>query len=308
MKINIWTWGSGGAFGRELGNLSNRARRNHTATSIIGLAEEIKVHLLIDVGAPCVETMIDNNITKVPDVLFITHAHVDHVSDFDKLANSRKRDFKILGKSFIPLPVVCTKECIDDPINGLKSKFSYLGDLIKWIPIPTFDVWYSIRALDGKLLPNNLVTREDIIFPIDFKALPVYHATHAPGACLFVFRFREPSKRIVVSGDFESIEKRIIDDPDLKDPDVILLDTNTIKAVGTNHTNWEQNKKLIACWATGNSTVLVLLNRLAGFEDYEQGYYKHVPTDTDWNEEIERFASPKNTKIKIAEDGKSYAV
>ena len=61
MKINTWTGGTGGAFGRELGPLSNRARRKHIATSIIGFEDEIKVHFLIDAGAPCVETMIENS-------------------------------------------------------------------------------------------------------------------------------------------------------------------------------------------------------------------------------------------------------
>ena len=60
MKIEIWTWGTGGPFGRELGVAPKRRRRGHTATSIIlseedGLGEA--AHFLIDAGAPCVETI-----------------------------------------------------------------------------------------------------------------------------------------------------------------------------------------------------------------------------------------------------------
>jgi len=308
MNISIYTWGTGAAFGRELGLPPSRVRRNHVATSIIGLEnEEMKLHFLIDAGAPCVETMIDNDVARVPDVLFITHPHADHVSDFDKLANSRIRGLYKLEKSLAPLPVVCTNECLDDPVFGLRSRFAYLGNTVRWIPIPAYDVWYSIRMSDGILLPSDSLARQDITFQMSFKALPVYHA-FAPGACLFIFRHQEPSKRIVMSGDFESIEERIIENPDLKDPNAIILDTNSIKAVGANHSNWEQNKKLISRWAAGHSKVLVLLNHMGGFEDYQQGYYDHIPTDADWKQEIARFTPPVNTSIEIAEDGKTYPI
>jgi len=309
VKVNIWTWGTGGAFGKEVGlSHPGRSTRHHTSTSIIGrLVNDLIFHFLIDTGAPCVETMIEKHIKRIPDVLFITHPHPDHVSDFDKLVNSRKRSFMLLKKDFVPLPIICTNECLEDPINGLKAKFDYLKDLVKWTIIPAYDQWYSFRIPDGKLIPSNMI-QQQAIFPIDFKSLPVYHASHAPGSCLYIFRIKELSKKIVISGDFESIEDSIIDNPDLKDPALLLLDTNTIKAGGANHTNWEQNKKLISCWITGNSKALVLLNHISGFEDYEQGYYDHIPTDEDWENEICNFTSPKNTTIKIAEDGKSYPV
>ena len=306
MKISIYTWGTGSAFGRELGLAPTRARRNHPATSIVGVEkEEIKLHILIDAGAPCVETMIDNYITRAPDVLFITHPHTDHVSDFDKLVNSRVRGLLMLGKHLTPLPVVCTEECVDAPIFGLRARFAYLGDLVKWLTIPAYDMWYSISVSDGELLPTHSLTRQDIAFHLDFKALPVYHA-FAPGACLFILSLREESKKIVASGDFESIEERIIENPDLKDPDVILLETNTLKATGTNHSNWEQNKKLIVRWVTGRSKTKVLLNHLGGFEDYMQGYYDHFPTDNEWNQEIKSFTPPWNTSIELAGDEGRY--
>lgn len=311
MKIKVCTWGTGGAFGRELGlSYLGRSVRYHTATSIIGEEREKPIfHFLIDAGAPCTETMINKDVKRTPDVLFFTHPHNDHVSDFDKLVNSRKRG---LGENFSPLPVICTKECLNDTVNGLKAKFDYLRDLIKWMPIPNYDVWYSICIVDGKLrlLPSNLVTQK-VVFPVDFKTLPVWHAPHAPGSCLFIFRLKKPeesAKRIVLSGDFESMEDWVVESADLKDPIFLLLDTNTIKAVGTNHTNWEQNKKLIYRWITGNSKVFVLLHHIAGFEDYEQGYFDHIPTDNDWTAEIQNFTPPNNTRIEIAEDGKCYFI
>jgi len=85
-----------------------------------------------------------------------------------------------------------------------------------------------------------------------------------------------------------------------------VLDTTTIKAVGTNHSNWEQNKHLIERWATGRSKVSVLLNHVSSFEDHRQGYYDHIPTDDDWNEEIGKFAAPRGTTIALARDGEQY--
>ena len=306
MNVSVWTWGTGAAFGRELGIRPTRPRRHHVATSLIGSeGEDTRFHFLIDAGAPCVETMIDKEISSLPDVLFITHPHSDHLTDFDKLANSRIRGLQMKGLPFSPLPVVCTQECLDDPVFGLRSKFAYLGNILRWLPIPTHDVWYSIRTPDPIILPTRPLARQDIVLPVSFKSLPVYHA-FAPGACLFIFSIQEPPRKVVLSGDFESIEDRIVDNPDLKDPDLLLLDTTTIKAVGTNHSNWEQGKHLIRRWASGSSRVRVLLNHISSFEDYRQGYYDHVPTDADWKDEIAKFAAPRGTRIALASDGKQY--
>lgn len=308
MNLTIATWGTGSAFGREPGLPPMRARRHQAATSIIGTENrEPALHFLIDAGAPCVETMIDNDVARVPDLLFITHPHADHISDFDKLVNSRIRGLYMSGQPIAPFPVVATRECLDDPGFGLKLKFSYLAPVVRWLPVPAYDVWYSVRVSDGALLPTQALARHDLTFPVSFKALPVYHA-FAPGACLFIFALREPPRRIVISGDFESVEDRVIDNPDLKDPDAIVLDTNSLKAVGVNHSNWEQNKKLLKRWVSGNSNTLVLLTHLGGFEDYQQGFYDHIPTDDDWQEEVKRYAPPPNTKVEIAEDGRAYSL
>jgi mRNA degradation ribonuclease J1/J2 len=308
MKVSVYTWGTGGAFGRIVGLSSSYVRRHQASASIIGADEgETRFHFLIDAGSPCVETMIDNDVPAPPDVVFITHSHTDHVSDFDKLANIRIRNLMMLEKPFASLPVICTRPCLDDPNLGLKSKFGYLGELVRWVVVPAWDVWYSIRTTDGALLPSLALSRHDFVFPMEFKALPVHHAL-APGACLFIFRLRHPAKRIVVSGDFESIEDRIIETPDLKDPDLLLLDCNALKAVGINHGNWEQNKELIRRWVTGRSRVHVLLTHIAGFEDCQQGYYDHMPTEADWEEGIKSFAAPANTMIELAKDGKRYPV
>ncbi len=316
MSANIWTWGTGAAFGRELGiQHQSRIRRGHIATSIITKYE----HFLIDCGAPCVETMVDNNST-IPDVLFITHSHNDHISDLDKFANNRKRSLVLsrnLGKkeneekdsTFQKLPLICTPECLDDQTHGLKAKYGYLSSIIDWTVIPSYDVWYSISKSAPKLIPSRMTTPNSDVFNIEFKALPVYHAPHAPGACLFIFRIVKDNviKKLVFSGDFESLKDDILNNEDLFDPSFILLETNTIYATGTNHTNWIQNEKLLNKWITGETKVTVLLNHLSGYEDWKQGFIKTVPTDKTWKNIISKFSIP-NTSVDIAVDGGKYPI
>ena len=305
MEISVWTWGTGAAFGRELGVIPNRARRHHVATSIIGKeGNETKFHFLVDAGAPCVEAMVDAGV-PAPDVVFITHPHFDHFSDLDKLANNRLRSLSMVGKPPAPLPVVCTRECLDHPDAGLKSKLDYLGGTIQWWPVRSYDVWYSARRTDAFLLPTRTLSRDDFTFEMSFLALPVYHG-FAPGACLFIFRLHDRSRKIVISGDFESIEETVIEHPELKGADMVLLDTNTIKATYTNHTNWEQNKHLITRWSVRDSETRVLLNHIGGYEDYSQGYFDHIPTEEDWKREIATFKPPGGMTVDLAEDGKSY--
>ena len=135
----------------------------------------------------------------------------------------------------------------------------------------------------------------------------MYHG-FAPGACLFIFSLQAQSKKIVLSGDFESIGETTVEHPDLRGPDLLLLDANTIKAIGVNHTNWEQNKHLIKRWATSSSRTQVVLHHLGGYEDYTQGYYDHIPTDEDWEREIKAFKPPKGTTVTLARDGMRFVV
>ena len=309
MKTEIYTWGTGGAFGREMGCKFKRQKRNHVSTSVIHENYDSITHFIIDAGSPCVESIVDNNITALPDILFMTHSHSDHISDFDKLINNIKRGLKHKRKDYIPFRVICTKECLEDPSHGLRIKFGYLEDDINYIIIPSFDVWYTISIEPknfGCLIPSYMITYKHEICPIEFKALPVFHAVHAPGSCLYIFRIRGSQKKILISGDFESIEDYVIENPDLKDPDLLLLETNTLFATKTNHTNWIQNKLLIKRWVSGSKNVKVVLNHISGYEDYEQGFFKNVPTDKDWEKEIKKFKVPVNTKLEIAKDGGCY--
>lgn len=314
MKTQIYIWGTGAAFGRELGLASykNRQQRNHTAISII----TDDCHFLIDAGATCVERMVENSI-PLPDILFITHPHYDHISDLDKLSYSRKRGYiynlnsgnnQNINKTYNPLPVIGTVNCLNHSEFGLKRKCGFLTSL-NWFEIPGFDEWYSIQKTDDPLLvkSDNSRMNKDPIFPIDFKALPVNHSAHGPGACMYLFRIRNGTeKKIIISGDFETINKNIIDNPDLENPEYLFLETNTLFATGTNHTNWQQNKKLIKKWISGKKECHVVLYHLSGYEDWEQGFLDDIPDDLKWQEIVKEFKPPKNTSITIAEDGDCF--
>ena len=371
MKIEVWTWGTGGPFGRELGLLPNRRRRGHTATSIIVSDEDddgIGAHVLVDAGAPFVETMIEKGIFA-PHLLFLTHPHFDHVSDLDRLANSRMRglmvqrgvrDFEEAERIFGPLPVIGTDGCLNHPEDGVKARFGYLEQLVSYKPITTFGVWHRVRRKGGSIFlgepskgereerEDGLVAGDetsnapldeafegrridrsqdlagpDGFYPLEFQALPVRHSKHAPGSCLFIFRFRfvgvgGPSgegekeghrfRNVVVSGDFKSMEDWVEDSPDLLDPACIILDSNTIKASGRYHASLEENKARIDRWSSGDEEVLVLINHLSGFGDYAEGFYDHVPDDEDWRAAVEGFVPKPKVKIKIAEDGACYRI
>lgn len=227
MKIEVWTWGTGGPFGRELGVGPNRRRRGHTATSIVipdgAAGGAAGAHILVDVGAPSVERMIEAGVSP-PDLVFLTHSHFDHLSDLDRLANSRMRglmvragvkDFERALKLFGPLPVIGTEDCLHHPEDGVRARFGYLGGLVSWRPLSGYDVWQRVRRPDGALSPEGS-QRDGLslagaprrsggaiegaspersglphtggFFPFEVKALPVHHSKHAPGSCLFLFR------------------------------------------------------------------------------------------------------------------------
>ncbi len=311
MENQIRVWGSGAAFGRELGNPEalKRPQRDQTALSIFFK----DLHILIDAGAPCTEKMINAKATP-PDLLLITHPHNDHLSDLDKLIFSRKRGYNYAqsrlkqGKSqYPPFPIVGTEECIHHEKYGLKKRYPYL-DSVAWTPFPAYDAWYLFTGKESIATnQTEFVSPLDSKPPLAIKALPVSHSSHGPGSCLYIIKLgTDHEYTIVISGDFESMDKAIINHPDLKDPDVLLLETNTLYSTGTHHTNWEKNTALINTWFTGQKTSTVILYHISGYEDWEQGYFDIIPDDITWQREINKFNPPSGCNIEIATDGGCY--
>ena len=309
MSLIFYTWGTGAAYGRELGLSFTRRMRNQTANSIIGFNhKKIDFHFLVDAGSPCVESIIQKNILKVPDALFITHSHNDHISDLDKLVHSRIRGLDIQSIPLKPLPIICTEKCLNHPEYGLKEKFKDYNDEIDWKPITSFDEWHSLNKSNGNIIPSNQIKSHEDFYKMEFKALPVNHSPDAPGACLYIFHEKTTHKKLIISGDFHSLNDNIINNKDFKDPSLIILETNNIKAWEEDHTNWENNKKLIKNLKTDKNKTLVLISHTSGYEDYKQGYYDRIPIDKDWVEEIENFNAPYNITVELAKDGKRYKI
>ncbi len=264
--------------------------------------------------------MIEKGVSA-PDLLFLTHPHFDHVSDLDRLANSRMRglmvqkgirDFEEAKRIFGPLKVFGTEDCLHHPEDGVRARFGYLKGLVGWTPISGYDLWHPVH-LEGFVLPgrHQIGAEAEELFSLDIKALPVRHSKHAPGSCLFIFRFGSEgnkssrSRNVVISGDFKSMEDWVADSSDLRDPACIVLDSNTIRASGNYHSSLEENKSRIDRWCSGDEEVLVLLNHLSGFGDYLEGFYDHVPDDEDWKSAGKLIQKPKVT-VRIAEDGGCY--
>ena len=96
------------------------------------------------------------------------------------------------------------------------------------------------------------------------------------------------------------------ENPRLRDPACIVLDSNTIKASGNYHPSLEENRALIDRWCSGDEDVLVLLNHISGFGDYLGGYYDHVPDDEDWRTAAKGFSTKPRVKVVVSEDGGCY--
>jgi len=324
-KIKIFTWGTGGSFGRILGYKKSYEflNRGNTSTSIIGYNNDEEIfHILIDVGAPCVEKIIDNKIGKIPDALFITHLHNDHISDFDKFVCSRYRglifntrdalimeniipDFNILSKEERcciikdikmelrndqrhKIPVIGNYDTINADF-GVRYTFKYLDRHIEYNIPENNDTWYGICSTDNKIYPSSLI-KTNMLFPLEFKLINLEH-NHAPGACMYIFRTINSSKEIklVFSGDFVSKEisrfnKNQLADNDIKNPDFVLLETSALFARSENHTNWIENTEILKSWFTEKKKTKpkVLLNHIGGYEDFEQGFFPDMPDDKLW--------------------------
>lgn len=382
MKSALYTWGTGAAWGRDLGCLpTDKKARNHTSLSILAGEGESQTHFLIDVGVPCVESMIDavqdgNVPIPPPDAVFITHPHFDHNADLTKLCFSREsgwirrysywtltdeffddcqqmlseeavlalREMKtadpeelrhtvsdhadIAGntwkKSYVgliktyppPLPVVATSDCIDDPRHGIRKQFGFVQDKLLWQITPEFDVWYAVRKESGTLVSwaEICTLNPESAHPILFKSLPVWHGPGAPGACLYIFRILDDQragttagKTVVISGDFATMDESVIRNRDMKNPDLLLIETNTVYTENDTHTNWIKNKNLISRWFTKEHEGRILLYHLSSSYDWVAGYAPRPMTDTDWREVCrDEDFNDYRLEIDIAEDGRKY--
>lgn len=381
MKSTLYTWGTGAAWGRELGCLpTDRKARHHTSLSLLVGKGESQTHFLVDAGVPCVESMIDavqddGLPIPPPNAVFITHPHYDHHADLTKLVFSRengwirnhshwvltenfftdhqsmlseeaisslkemkaaehdilrqavagytdasdakwKINYVHLNKAYPdPLPVVATDECI----HVLHKQCGFINDKLSWQSISEFDSWYGIAKESGVVVPWSELRDKDSesVHPVLFKSLPVWHGPSARGSCLYIFRILDTpetgpkkEKRVVISGDFASMDESVIHNQDMKNPDILLIETNTAyTGQETTHSNWIKNKQLISKWFTKDHKGRILLYHLTSSYDWMEGCVARPLTDTDWRELcLDNDFADYQLAIDIAEDGKRYEI
>ena len=104
------------------------------------------------------------------------------------------------------------------------------------------------------------------------------------------------------------MDESVIQNPDLKDPDLLLIETNTAYTGGeSTHSNWIKNKELIAKWFSKEHKGRVLLYHLSSSYDWMAGCVPRPMTDTDWHELCQDTDfNDYNLDIDIAEDGNCY--
>lgn len=317
-SAEVWTWGTGASYGREFGmdkaQRAARQRRGHAAASLIAG----DTHILVDAGAQCSETMIDNDI-GAPDLLFVTHGHDDHAEGIGQLAHCRQRSSLLASRhlpdppSPPPLNVIGTDPCLRHDLFGVAERFSSLdSSIVRWLSVPDLDTWYIVDPAATHLTPAPIVRDPAAELFLDFKALPVPHTDHSPGSCLYVFRFpnaRRRGRRVAFTGDFKSLPDNVLHNPDLAAADLVVMETNTLETQARGHSTWLQNTEILRTWYAGTKKqATILLTHISGYEDCRDGPYIDVPDDAVWEETVRATDLPEGLTVEIAKDGACYPV
>ena len=140
MQLVVRVNGHHHAFMSEFGRDSARDRytradlhRSANTSCSVFLREErtgaTRLHLLFDVGLGVVNSLLAAGHGREPDELtgvFITHPHLDHHAELDRLANSLQRAHRLRGDDTWRLAVYCTSLCAER-IVGERGVFWWLG-------------------------------------------------------------------------------------------------------------------------------------------------------------------------------------
>ncbi|MCK5001179.1 MAG: MBL fold metallo-hydrolase [Anaerohalosphaera sp.] len=282
--------GIGHAFSRELGCTCKRCRevkfhmanppeiltpfdgwddppwRSHTSSSILAPNQDgtVKQHILIDVGAGVVDSLVCSGLEGLDHVcaILLTHWHPDHALGLNQLCESVKRSAKRQGQEFQKIPLYCTLETYDHlRTKGGQSyvlehrlcfqeilpeqPFEVGGDpLVRFTPIPV--------AHGG------------------IKGSVIYIAEIGPKKAVFAWDIDVPSKKLPYSDvtNLEVINRNI---GSFKDADVLFIAANTWNAdeteaggeKKTGHTSYQRAKSYIEAIKAQK----VYLVHMSGHED-----------------------------------------
>ena len=174
--------------------------------------ENLVWELMIDAGHGAVPFLL-KSFNRIPDALFITHPHFDHILGIDWIAQSY---YQFHNKQKYPL--FSTRQCWE----AILSTIPHLENLISFFELK-FGIPKEIPFING----------------LTVRAFPVYHGAHAPGASMLLFesdRQGSAKKKILFTGD---VLVPLLSQQDygiLNKLDYLLVDSNNrFPYPGTNH-------------------------------------------------------------------------
>jgi hypothetical protein len=191
----------------------------------------ILLHLLFDVGLGVVNSLEagsgETGSTDV-DALFLTHPHLDHYAELDRLAHGLRGSHRARGDKDFRLPVYCTNPCAERVLGP--------GGAFYWV-----------AAKDGPAIHRPIAPCEPVEFSVagvtvTVTPVSVYHGPFAQGAVIYVVQ--GCGKKVIFGWDL----LRLVEAPEqpqeheqamsvralpvehaglVRDADVVLLDSTT---------------------------------------------------------------------------------
>jgi phosphoribosyl 1,2-cyclic phosphodiesterase len=228
--------------------------------------EHLETELMIDAGHGSIPNLL-RTYNRIPDALFITHPHFDHILGIDWIAQSYYR-FKNKRK----YPLYATEYCW----NTILETIPHLEEIIAFHPLRP-GVTTEIHEADQ-------------VFVTTF---PVFHGASAKGAAMFLFEVgREKHSKVLFSGDvlFPLLNEQAYEK--LQNVDYCLVDSNNrFPYPQSNHWSMTAGNK------DGSESLNIFMNNLdlenvlesqAGFSsknNYSE-YFQYFKYLSDWKKDI----------------------
>ena len=187
-------------------DINNYEDLANASFSIIKLSDskkkenEIGWELMIDAGHGATQYLIKNH-NRIPDALFLTHPHIDHIIGLDWIVQSYNK----LRKE--PYPVYMSRPCWEK----VKTVFPHLKELVNF----------------KELVPYQSLKIKEV-FGVELIPFPVYHGKSAEGATMlfFIINDEKVKRKILFTGDVLCPLLRNEDYFLLSNIDLLVTDSN----------------------------------------------------------------------------------
>lgn len=185
---------------------ADSANLGSASYSITGFSDEKKTSMewdiLIDAGHNTVPFLIKHG-NRIPDAVFLTHAHPDHILGVDWIVQSHRFKHKASGKK---MPVYCTQGAW----NMLMVTYSYLQPYVQF----------------KELIPGQKQCIDEAS-GMYVTPYPVFHGKSALGASMLYFETPSPmAADLLITGDILCPLLRKRDISRISKAGVLLIDTN----------------------------------------------------------------------------------